>query len=442
MATKLNLNKTHSAEFKSWLSSANTSSTDFPIQNLPLGMYRESKNAELLPGIAIGDSILCLEALLCERLVEGDALVAAKLAHGSSLNELMGADVKLASALRHVVFDMLSTGSSIEARVRQCLIKQDDVLLELPVQVGDFSDFSVSRSHNSTLGKVAKREAALHPNFEYLPIAYHGRCSSLVASGMDVRRPLGQRGLRTDTQPTNGASRRLDYELELGLYMGLGSEIGQPVNLNQAEKHLFGMCLLNDWSARDIQSWELTPLGPFQGKSFMTTLSPWVVTLEALAPFRCATTPWPDTSPARFDYFEDAAVAATGGFDIRVEAAIQSQAMREKGLPHFTVSRGRLADHPWNVFQLITHQTRNGCNLRPGDLIGTGTISGSGPGEQGCLQEVSLGGSVEFSLPSGEKRTYLEDGDEVAFSASCSRDGFVRIGFGQCKGTVKPALLS
>lgn len=433
------LNRTHDASRKSWVSSANDGITDFPVQNLPLGLYRLGADSALHPGVAIGDQILQLTQTLKYELLNPDAAQAVRLMMTGSLNELMAADPKLTQALRHAVFDLLVSETASKDLTNQCLIAHADVQMSMPANIGDFSDFSVSRHHNTTLGQVAKRENALHPNFNHLPIAYHGRSSSIVVSGVDCRRPYGQRGLRTDSAPTYGPSARLDYEMELGLLIGQPSVLGDPVTLGAAEDHLFGFCMLNDWSARDIQSWEITPLGPFQAKSFMTTISPWVITVEALAPYRVATVPWPESIPPLIDYFVNPKVASMGAFDVTVRAAIQTPKMRAASIPAKTISTGRLADHPWNVFQLITHQTHNGCNLRAGDLIGTGTISGPGPGEQGCLQEISRGGTNSFDLPGGETRTYLEDGDEVSFTATCTRPGFVKIGFGECKGVVLPA---
>ena len=430
------IDHTHNPNICSWVTSANEDNIDFPIQNLPLGIFKRKGDTNLAIGVAIGNQILDLSRMAQLRLVDREVANVISLCNGGSLNPLMEIERSMMIKIRHDIFELLSTANLDRNKLEGCLYSQKDAEMQLPARIGDFSDFSVSRHHNATLGKIAQRAAPLHPNFQYLPIAYHGRCSSIVSSGHSCRRPFGQRGLRTDIVPTFGPSEKLDYELELGLYIARSTQLGERIDLKDAEEHVFGMCLLNDWSARDLQAWEITPLGPFQGKSFMTTLSPWIITLEALAPFRTKLPPRDDDLPKLFDYFSDPAVTNFGAIEITLTASIQSQQMRDSNISPQILSTGKLAEHPWSIFQLLTQQTLNGCNLRAGDLIGTGTVSGPNEGQQACLHEISVGGTKEFALSSGELRTYLRDGDEVIFNARCQKDGYSSIGFGEARGII------
>jgi fumarylacetoacetase len=312
-------------------------------------------------------------------------------------------------------------------------------VLRLPCAIGDYTDFYASIDHATNVGSMFRPDQPLLPNYKWVPIGYHGRASSVIASGAGVQRPRGQTRLGTDPVPEFTESRRLDYELELGFLVAGGNALGHAVSIHDAEEQLFGVCLLNDWSARDIQTWEYQPLGPFLAKNFATTISPWVVTLDALAPFRARAKPRPASDPAPLPYLFSEDDTNAGGFDIMVEVWLSSARMRDSGVPPVRVSAGNAADLYWTPAQLLTHHTSNGCNLRPGDLLGTGTISGSAPESRGCLLERTWRGTEPFALPNGETRTFLEDGDEVTMRAYCERSRHPRIGFGECRGVVLPA---
>ena len=428
------LNETHDPARRSWVESANTATTDFPIQNLPLGVFRAAGGAGAPTiGVAIGDQILDLrksaELGLLNELPE--ALRAA--ATDSTLNRLMAHGHQDTSRLRQLVGRMLAADSS-DANPR-VLVPSADVALELPATIANYTDFYASIAHATNVGRLFRPDNPLLPNYKYVPIAYHGRASSIVVSGTAVRRPSGQARGKDDV-PVFRSSDRLDYEAEIGCVCGPGNALGQPIPIDAAEDHVFGLCLVNDWSARDIQAWEYQPLGPFLAKNFATTVSPWIVTYAALAPFRTPAAARPPGDPRPLDYLWSAAVEASGGFDVTVEVLLRTAEMRQRGAAPQPISRSSLRELYWTVGQMLAHHTSNGCNLLPGDLVATGTVSGSSGGSQGCLLEITQGGKVPFTLPGGDVRTFLADGDEVIMRAFCARAGFARIGFGECAGVI------
>jgi fumarylacetoacetase len=431
---------------ESWVESANDPASDFPVQNLPFGVFRRAGTREMpRVGVAIGDQVLDLSACLAEGLLHDltDSPVADACA-SPSLNPLMALGRAHWSALRQAVSRVLvaagePTRQDVD-RAARLLVPQREAELFLPAEVGDYTDFYASVHHATNVGRLFRPDAPLLPNYKWVPIGYHGRASSLVPSDTPVRRPNGQRKGPTDDAPTFGPSRALDYEVELGWYVGPGNALGAPVGIADAEAQLFGVSLLNDWSARDLQTWEYQPLGPFLAKSFATSLSPWVVTLDALEPFRVPASARPAGDPAPLPYLVDAVDQARGGFAITVEAWLATARMREAGLPPARLSRGSFADMYWTAAQLLAHHASNGCNLRPGDLLGSGTISGAAPEARGCLLELTVRGAEPVTLPTGERRAFLEDGDELTLRGYAERDGARRIGLGECRGMVQPAL--
>jgi fumarylacetoacetase len=430
---------THDPQLTSWVASANAAGCDFPIQNLPFAAFRRAGSRESFRGgVAIGAEILDLGALAAAQPFSGLAAQALAAAAQPALNALMGAGAAAAAALREALSVALRTGSPLEERLRRLLLPQSAAEYRVAAAVGDYTDFYASIHHAVSVGRLFRPDSPLLPNYKWVPIAYHGRASSLRVSGFDVTRPTGQVLVAGAANPELAATRRLDYELEVGVFIGRGNELGAPVPIAQAEQHVFGLCLLNDWSARDIQSWEYQPLGPFLAKNFATTISPWVVTLEALAPFRA---PWtrPTGEPPPLSYLDDAQVRRGGGFDLELEAWLDTSSMRAAGLAPQRLSHSNFRDSWWTVSQMVAHHTVNGCNLQPGDLIGSGTQSGPTPGEAGSLLELSGGGRHPIALAGGEQRTFLEDGDRVIFRAGCERPPFRRIGFGELTGTVLPA---
>ncbi|MFL5620557.1 MAG: fumarylacetoacetase [Gemmatimonadaceae bacterium] len=430
---------THRADLRSWIESANAPTTDFPIQNLPLGCFREA--GRIRPGVAIGDRIVDLTVASANLALEAGTrnAIDASVAQGA-LNPLLALGRLALRELRTALSDALRAGSSSGERVRSLgdtfLIPMRDATLLLPVRVGDYTDFYASIHHASNVGSMFRPDNALLPNYKWIPIGYHGRASSVVPSGTPVRRPFGQTREETTSPPTFGPTRRLDYELEVGAIIADGNALGTPIPIAGAEGHVAGLCLVNDWSARDIQAWEYQPLGPFLAKSFATTLSPWIVTLDALAPFRVPATARPDGDPAPLAYLDDDADRAEGGFDITLEVLLSTRRMREEGVPPWRVSAGTFATMYWTLAQLVAHHTSNGCNLQPGDLLASGTVSGPTKESRGCLLERTWRGTEPLALPTGETRRFLEDGDEVIMRASCERLGRRRIGFGECRGIV------
>ncbi len=411
----------------SWVKSANQPHTDFPLQNLPYGVL----GSDALIGVAIGDSILDLRACAGSGLLHGLPPETLRACTTDSLNALLELGPDYWSPLRRRLTELLDAASPHRTQTEPLLIPRDSATMRLPAAIGDYTDFFTSLYHASNVGNLFRPVNPLAPNYKHLPIGYHGRASSIVISGTPVHRPAGQR-----QEAQFGPTRALDYELEIGVFVGPGNPLGEPVPIDQARSHIFGICLLNDWSARDIQVWESQPLGPFLAKSFATTISPWIVPLEALEPFRAPAFSRPPGDPAPLPYLHSAEDQAHGGFDITVEVWLASERMRKAGVAPARISRGNFRDTYWTIAQMLTHHTSNGCNLRPGDLFGTGTVSGPTRDSLGCLLELTRRGTEPFRLPTGEERRYLEDGDEVILRAYCEREGCVRIGFGDCRGTV------
>ena len=415
------IDDTHDAALQSWLASANDPATDFPIQNLPFGRFRRSADAAWSIVVAIGDQVLDLRR--------------AGLIATDDMNALMATSAVERSALRAAISKGLSAGSATEARWRDALLPRSALEMALPCAIGDYTDFYTGIHHATTVGKLFRPDNPLLPNYKWVPIGYHGRASSIGVSGQTFKRPQGQLKGAADA-PVLGASQRVDYELELGVLIGPGNARGEPIAMANAEDHLFGVCLLNDWSARDLQAWEYQPLGPFLAKNFATTISPWVVTLEALAPYRRAFTR-PDGDPQPLPYLDSETNRARGAFDITLEVWLQTAAMRAAGDAAVMLSRSNAADSAyWTLAQLITHHTVNGCNLMPGDLLGSGTLSGPSPEQGGSLLELSLGGKHKITLPNGEQRSFMQDGDTIVLRGHCSRAGAPRIGFGEVSGTL------
>ena len=418
------MDDTHDPALQSWVASANDPATDFPLQNLPFGQFRRDADEAWRIGVAIGEEVL--------DLCRAGFIVA------DDMNQLMSAGADRRSMLRHALSQALRAGSAREAGLRASLVPRRDVELGLPCRIGDYTDFYTGIHHATNVGKLFRPDNPLLPNYKWVPIGYHGRASSIVASGHSIRRPRGQFKEADAAAPAFGPTRRLDYELELGAFIGPGNALGEPIPIDDAAEHVFGLALFNDWTARDVQAWEYQPLGPFLSKNFASTVSPWIVTLEALAPFR-APFVRPAEDPAPLPYLDSAADRAMGAFDITLEVWLQTAAMRDTGAPATRLMSSNFRDSYWTLAQLVTHHTSTGCNLQPGDLLGTGTQSGAGPGQGGSLLELSSGGRTPLPLPNGETRTFLQDGDTVILRGHCARPGARRIGFGECAGTVAPA---
>ena len=432
------LDATHDPEARSWLAAANGPDCAFPIQNLPFGVFRRKQTAEpFRGGVALGDQIIDLAALAKAQPIDPKAADAVRAAAQPSLNALMELGPRAWSALRGALFDAAAQGSALEDSLRACLVPQRDAVYSLPAQIGDYTDFYTSIYHATAIGRLFRPDNPLLPNYKWIPIGYHGRTSSIGVSGQSFPRPRGQRTIPGAPTPSVGPSQRLDYELEMGVFIGGGNSLGTPIALDNAEEHIFGLCLLNDWSARDLQAWEYQPLGPFLAKNFATTISPWVVTLQALAPFRV---PFfrPEADPQPLPYLNSVQNREAGSIDIRLEASLQTAAMRERHEAAQRLSTTSFRHSYWTIAQLVAHHTVNGCNLRPGDLFGTGTQSGPTAGEAGSLVELSLGGTQPLAI-GAERRTFLEDGDTVVFRAWCEKPGAASIGFGESWGRVLPA---
>ncbi len=421
-------------KLKSWVPGSGEGS-DFPIQNLPLGIFSEAKGLRR-PGVAIGDFILDLPALANEGLLDEDW--AGDLAQ-PVLNAFLARGHIAMDSLRQRLSEMLGD-ERYRDDLEPHLIGQSEVHMHVPCVVGDYTDFYVGIHHAMNVGKQFRPDNPLLPNYKHLPIGYHGRASSIRATGEAVIRPNGQRKAPDADTPEYGPSRRLDYELEMGIWIGEGNELGRPIPMREASDHIAGYCLLNDWSARDIQAWEYQPLGPFLGKSFLTTLSPWVIAPQALVPFRVAMPSRAEGDPDPLPYLTDPADRESGGLEIELEVTLTTAKMRKAGLAPHVLSRGTAsAAMYWSAAQIVTHHTANGCNLQPGDLIGTGTLSTDSDDGLGSMLEISRGGKQPITLASGETRSFLEDGDEVTLRAWCERDGANRIGFGECSGRVEAA---
>lgn len=433
------LNETHDPALRSWVASANTGTSDFPVQNLPFAVFRRTAGDEVFRGgVAIGDQILDLSAAAASGVLQGLALQAAQAGSGDSLNALMALGATSWSALRLALSQSLRSGAVAQAAWVACLVPQADAEYAVPARIGDYTDFYTSLHHATHIGKQFRPDQPLLPNYKWVPIGYHGRASSLRVSGQSFHRPQGQTLAPGATQPTLGPCKRLDYELELGVFIGTGNASSTPIEMAQAESHIFGLCLLNDWSARDLQAWEYQPLGPFLSKNFATTLSPWIVTLEALAPYRLPFTR-PTGDPQPLPYLDSAANQSGGAVDVQLSVSLQTQAMREQGHDATRLTLTSYRHAYWTMAQMVAHHTVNGCNLQAGDLLGTGTLSGPTLDQAGALIELTVGGKQPLTLPHGESRSFLEDGDCVVMAGWCERAGAVRIGFGHCYATVLPA---
>jgi fumarylacetoacetase len=430
---------THDPRRQSWVESAN-GHPDFPIQNLPFVIF-DAGGRMPCGGVAIGEEIFDLGQACAAGLFSGDAADAAEAAAGSALNSLFALGARQRQALRAALSDLLTADGPTRTRVEPMrpvlLHKAADCRLHLPARIGDYTDFFAGIHHATNAGRLLRPDNPLFPNYKHMPIGYHGRASSVVASGAPIQRPSGQRKRGSETAPTFGPSRYLDYELELGVFVGPGNPRGVPIPIAEAAEHIAGFCVLNDWSARDIQAWELQPLGPFLAKSFATTISPFVVTPEALAPFRLPQQRRAEGDPHLLEYLR-----STGGddaFDTTLEVLIHTASMKAEGKPPQRLGLSNARHLYWTVSQMIAHHACGGCNLEPGDLIGTGTISAPTADGLGSLLELTEGGRKPVTLASGETRRFLEDGDEVIMRASCAREGFVSIGFGECRGTIVSA---
>ena len=418
------IDDTHDPSLQSWVESANPAGADFPLQNLPFGRFRQDGDADWRIGVAIGEQVLGLRQ--------------AGLAHTDDMRHFLGLAPPARRELRRAISHGLRRGSPREASLRQALLPQAGVQMGLPCEIGNFTDFYSGIHHARAVGTLFRPGEPLLPNYKWLPQAYHGRASTIGASPSRFHRPQGQQRGAGATRPVLGPSTRLDYELEVGFVVGRASTQGEPVSIDHAEDHLFGVVLLNDWSARDIQAWEAQPLGPFASKNFASTVSPWIVTMEALAPFR---RPFgrPAGDPEPLPYLDSPANRAQGAIDITLQAWLQTAAMREAGLAAQRLSESNLTDAYWSAAQLVAHHTVNGCSLCSGDLLGSGTMSGPTPEQAGSLLELTQGGRTTLALSSGEARGFLQDGDTVVLRGLCSRPGWRQIGLGECRGTVLPA---
>jgi fumarylacetoacetase len=432
------LNETHDPKARSWVTSANDGRTDFPIQNLPLGVFHHPHRESPRIGVAIGERILDLcETVNCESLSNVDELTR-EACEEDSLNLLMAIGPQRLSALRLAVFRLLREDVDAEARevLEKCLTAQSEVEMLVPARIGDYTDFYASIYHATNVGSMFRPDNPLLPNYKWVPIGYHGRASSIVASGTDVKRPAGQVKADDAKVPTFGPTKRLDYELEVGLFVGEANEQGVPIEIGKAREHMFGLVLVNDWSARDVQAWEYQPLGPFLAKNFATTISPWIVTMEALEPYRVAAFARQDGDPKPLDYLVSDEDRDSGNFEITLEVSIATRKMREAGASAERVSKGSFRDMYWTLAQLLTHHASNGCNLQSGDLLASGTVSGKAKSSRGCLLELTWKGTEPLKLSNGEERKFLEDGDEVVIRGYCEKAGAARIGFGECRGTI------
>ncbi|MFN2635677.1 MAG: fumarylacetoacetase [Gemmatimonadaceae bacterium] len=433
------MNQTHDAALRSWVQSANASASDFPIQNLPFGVFSRGDETPRV-GVAIGDMIVDVSE--CERanVWSGEARDIAQLCENPTLNALMAAPKSALSAFRARLSELLAGDPQKENTINPipdgALVPMSAASLHLPVEIGDYTDFYASIYHATNVGKLFRPDNPLLPNYKHVPIGYHGRASSIVLSGASITRPQGQSLAAAATTPTFGPSAMLDYEAEIGFLVGKGTKLGTGLRIDEAEDHLFGVCLVNDWSARDIQSWEYQPLGPFLAKNFGTSISPWVITWEALEPYRVPSFFRPPNDPQPLPYLSSEVDKNAGGIDLTVEVYLRSMLMREGHLRPTRLSAASLADMYWTPAQMLTHHASNGCNLRPGDLLASGTVSGPDPGSQGCLLELTRRGAEPIVLPTGEERKFLHDGDEVIMRGYLQREGAARIGLGECTGLI------
>jgi len=434
------VNETHDPSLTSWIESANSPETDFPIQNLPFAVFSRKGDSERRVGVAIGDQIVDVGESLSANLWTGKARDVARWCDRPTMNELMQAPRDALSEFRARLSELLSGSPGDNTVINPlppgALVPMSEADLFLPATIGDYTDFYASIYHATNVGKLFRPDNPLLPNYKHVPIAYHGRASSIVISGTEVTRPKGQTVAANSTTPTFGPTQMLDYEAEVGFFVGRGTALGETVGIEAAEEHLFGICLVNDWSARDIQSWEYQPLGPFLAKNFATTVSPWVVTWEALEPYRVPAFFRPSGDPQPLPHLSSERDRNEGGLDLNIEVYIRSMLMREGRLRPFRLSQASLADMYWTPAQMLTHHASNGCNLKPGDLFASGTVSGPDAGSQGSLLELTRRGAEAVVLPTGEERRFLHDGDEIILRAYFQREGAARIGLGECAGLI------
>ena len=436
----INVNHTHSPELKSWVDSANQPDSDFPIQNLPFGIFRRKGTAEQFrAGIAIGDQILDMQAAHAAAAFDTTLDASLKTLSLPKLNAFMGLGQGTWSAVRNAVSAGLAVGSSLQDTLSACLVPQAEAEYDVPANIGDYTDFYTSINHATNVGKLFRPDNPLLPNYQWIPIGYHGRSSSIAISGHSFHRPNGQLKAPDSDVPVLAPCKRLDYELEVGIYIGTENQLGHPVKLADAEQHVFGLCMFNDWSARDIQAWEYQPLGPFLSKSFASTVSPWIVTMEALAPYRQNWTR-PADHPQPLPYLDSHDHRNAGAVDMHLEVSIQTAAMRAAGAAPERLALSNFNQSYWTIAQMVTHHTVNGCNLKAGDFFGSGTQSGVSRDSVGALLEATVGGREPVTLSNGEQRTFLEDGDTVILKGWCHNDSAVRIGFGDAAATVLPAV--
>ena len=440
------IDETHNPTLTSWVQSANGHS-EFPIQNLPLGVFQLSQSQNRI-GVAIGDEIFALDTA-SELGLFADSI--ARAVSQPELNQVMGLSKQDRTGLRLSLSRHLANDTSTDrATLEKCLVRQSDVQMKLPCTIRDYTDFYASVFHATNVGSMFRPNNPLLPNYKHIPIGYHGRASSVVASGRDIRRPIGQLSPAEEGGlPTRDQCKLLDYELEVGCFIAQGNELGTTIPIQQAEQHMFGLVLLNDWSARDLQKWEYQPLGPFLAKSFATTISPWIVTMEALQPFRCAAFTRPEGDPQPLEYLQSESNGKLGGIDLNLEVYLQSRKMADDGIDPIRLSESRFAELYWTPAQMVTHHSSNGCNLQPGDLLGSGTVSNRERDSRGCLLELTWDGDMNnplpgsqrtpLQLPSGEERKFLADGDTIILRGYCAREGFAKIGFGECRGKIQSA---
>jgi fumarylacetoacetase len=421
----MSIDVTHDPALRSWVDSANAEDCEFPIQNLPFGRFRRAHDTLWSIGVAIGSQVLDLRR--------------AGLIGSADMKRLMRSSPTARQTLRKAISSGLREGSAMRRRFEPALAPLTDVELGMPCDVRDYTDFYVGIHHATAVGKLFRPDNPLLPNYKHVPIGYHGRASTLNVSGQNFHRPMGQLMVPGAAKPELKPSERVDYELEVGIFIGRPNEQGVPITVHHAEEHVFGVALFNDWSARDIQSWEYQPLGPFLSKSFASTVSPWIVTTEALAPFRRAFTR-PTGDPEPLPYLDSQANRKEGAVDIELGVWLQTETMRAAGYGGDCIASSNFADAAyWTMAQLVTHHTVNGCSLSTGDLFGSGTLSGAGPGQAGSLLELTKGGKQPIRLSNGEERTFLRDGDSIILRGYCEREGFRRIGFGECAAMVMPA---
>ena len=437
------INETHEPNLRSWVESANDPNTDFPIQNLPFCVFLDD-DKDGIAGVRIGNEVFSLysaseSGLFAEMEIE--SLVGT--GDWSNLSLLIENSYRLPvlNGLRNRLIELLRADASNTDRkwARECLFPVEELEVVSPFQIGDYTDFYCSIFHATNVGSMFRPDNPLLPNYKYVPIGYHGRASSIVISGTDIRRPKGQNRSDQEAPPVFIPAKNLDYEMELGFFVGKGNELGRSIPIGEAEEHIFGVCLVNDWSARDIQAWEYQPLGPFLAKNFATTISPYVVTMDALAPFRTKAFERDPNDPQPLEYLSDEQNQKFGGLDINLEVYIQTEKMRNENIVPHRLSRSNTKDLYWTIGQMLTHHASNGCNLQTGDLMATGTVSGPEKDERGCMLELTWRGTEPVELPSGETRRFLEDCDEVIMRGYCEREGFRRIGLGECRGRILPA---